>query len=61
MRGLRVLLLVACVAGAGFVMSGCTTTREENGVIIEKSSWWNIFSEAEPAPEADGDRSDLPS
>ncbi len=59
MRGLRGLLLAACVAGAGFVMSGCATTREENGVIIEKSSWWNIFSEAEPAAESDGEASEL--
>lgn len=61
MRGLRVLLLIVFVAGAGGLMSGCTTTKEENGVTIEKRSWWNFFSEAEPVGEGEENRGDLPS
>ncbi len=52
------------IAAFCLVFIGCSTTREENGVIIEQRRWWQIFSEADPGTDPEDsarEREEVPS
>lgn len=61
---LRYCLSAWMIAAFCLVFIGCSTTREENGVIIEQRRWWQIFSEADPGTDPEDsarEREEVPS
>ena len=43
--------MLVVVAAGTLALTGCTTPREQDGVIIEQRRWWHIFSETGPVEE----------